>query len=365
MSRQLINRSPDLKRLRDEGYEVELRSNHLLVHSVPYVNARCEIARGTLVSDLTLAGEVTTRPGNHIAYFIGDHPCRVDGVEIPQIKHGSSVTALAPDITVSHSFSNKPSSGYQDYYEKMIRYIEIIVAHAVSIDPSVTARTFRVIESLEEDSPFVYLDTASSRAGIGALSERLAAPKVAIVGLGGTGSYVLDLLAKTPVREIHLFDGDLFLQHNAFRSPGAAPLDVLKHQPSKVAYFRDVYSKMHRGIVVHEGYVSEADVQELQGFDFVFLCIDKGSVKKPIIEGLQASSTPFIDVGMGIHVVEGSGELLGVCRVTTSSEAKMDHVSRRISFSEEQLDDAYARNIQIADLNALNAALAVMTCSPI
>ena len=55
------------------------------------------------------------------------------------------------------------------------------------------------------------------------------------MGLGGTGSYVLDLVAKTPVWEIHLFDGDAFLQHNAFRSPGAPSLDELEAQPPKAA----------------------------------------------------------------------------------------------------------------------------------
>lgn len=37
MQSALISRSPDLLRLRDEGYEVEVRSGHLLVHNVPYV----------------------------------------------------------------------------------------------------------------------------------------------------------------------------------------------------------------------------------------------------------------------------------------------------------------------------------------
>jgi hypothetical protein len=35
---------------------------------------------------------------------------------------------------------------------------------------------------------------------------------------------VLDFTAKTHVKEIHLFDGDTFFQHNAFRAPGAANL---------------------------------------------------------------------------------------------------------------------------------------------
>ena len=80
---------------------------------------------------------------------------------------------------------------------------------------------------------FRYMDTASGRAGIGAISEQLATGPVAIVGLGGTGSYILDLVAKTPVREIHLFDGDRFGQHNAFRSPGAPHIDTLRQTPPK------------------------------------------------------------------------------------------------------------------------------------
>ncbi|WP_318271316.1 ThiF family adenylyltransferase [Sphingobacterium cellulitidis] len=46
---------------------------------------------------------------------------------------------------------------------------------------------------------------------------KLERQKIAIIGLGGTGAYILDMVAKTPVKEIHLFDGDSFDQHNAFR----------------------------------------------------------------------------------------------------------------------------------------------------
>jgi hypothetical protein len=360
MSQLLINRSPDLKRLRDEGYEIEVRSNHLLVHSVPYMNAKGVVARGTLVSPLTLAGDVTTRPTDHIAYFIGEHPCRNDKTLIPQIKHQSNRSQLATDVCIDHSFSNKPVEGYANYYEKMTRYIEIISSYAIFFDPTLTARTFKVVESKESSSPFVYVDTASSRSGIGAISEKLALSKIAIVGLGGTGSYILDLLAKTPVKEIHLFDGDVFLQHNSFRSPGAASLDDLLAQPSKVQYFKNTYSKMHKNIIAHEGFVTEANVNNLEGFDFVFLSIDKGAVKKLIIEELQKNRIPFIDVGMGIEVSEDSGALLGICRVTTNSALKSDHILKRISLSDAADDGVYGSNIQVADLNALNAVLAVI-----
>jgi hypothetical protein len=55
MSATLISRSPELKRLQDEGYEVEIREAHLLIGHVPYVTERRTVAYGTLVSTLTLA----------------------------------------------------------------------------------------------------------------------------------------------------------------------------------------------------------------------------------------------------------------------------------------------------------------------
>jgi tRNA A37 threonylcarbamoyladenosine dehydratase len=79
--------------------------------------------------------------------------------------------------------------------------------------------------------------------------------RLALVGLGGTGSYVLDFVAKTPVSEIHLYDKDPFLQHNAFRAPGAPSLAELEAQTPKATWFKDIYSKMHSGIVDHPVYI--------------------------------------------------------------------------------------------------------------
>jgi hypothetical protein len=360
MSHELISRSADLRQLQDEGYEVEVRSNHLLIHSVPYLNSRGVVGRGTLVSDLTLAGDVTTTPGNHVAWFVGEHPCQKDGREIPQIKHTSQSTQLAQDIVVNHSFSNKPAQGYANYHQKMTRYIDIVSAPAQSVDPTATARTFKPVAASPEQSVFEYLDTASSRAGILAVSDKLKTSRVAIVGLGGTGSYVLDLVAKTPVREIHLFDADAFLQHNAFRAPSAASLDDLTRRPSKVAYFRALYSRMRRGIVAHEEHVSEENVEVLLGFDFVFLCLDHGSAKKLIVDRLSTGAMSFIDVGIGVEMVPESLALWAICRVTTSTPDKREHFSQRVSFADNDSDNPYDKNIQVADLNALNAALAVI-----
>jgi len=360
MSHQLIDRSADLKRLRDEGYDIEIKASHLLVKDVPYVNSSKDVKRGILVSTLTLSGDVTVRPDTHVAHFIGDYPCNQDGSEVSQIRNSSGKLKLGEDLEVDHTFSAKPvpTGYYEDYHAKMTNYVAILSGPAQMHNPGATAKTFPVIEPGEEESVFNYIDTASSRAGINAVTKKLGPGKIAIIGLGGTGSYVLDLVAKTPVKEIHLFDGDIFLQHNAFRSPGAPSIDELRTKPPKAAFLKERYSKMHRGIVAHDVNVDGNNIERLRGMNFVFLCIDRGGAKKLILEKLEEFAISFIDVGMGVYMAEDS--LAGVLRVTSSTPEKRGHVGNRISFSDGERNNEYERNIQIADLNALNAALAVI-----
>lgn len=346
--------------MRDEGYDIEIRSGRfLLLKSVPYVNAECQIRRGVLVTPLTLAGDATTAPADHVVMFIGEHPCREDGTPIPSIRHSSSRETLDRGLVVDHRFSNKAATGPdKDFYEKMVRYVTIISGYAQVIDPTATAKVNRFVEPDDDDSVFVYADTASSNDGIAAMSRKLEISSVAIIGLGGTGSYVLDLVAKTPVKNIHLFDGEPLLQHNAFRCPGAAPIEVLRAIPDKVEYLKNQYAKMHKGIVPHPEFIDPGNIEELRGINFVFLCLDKGGVKKVIVERLLEWRIPFVDATMGVDVDQ---EMLGgVLTVTTVTAGKNDHVDRRIQFSDANPDDDYSRNVQIADLNALNAALAVI-----
>lgn len=358
MSQRLISHSPDLKRLREEGYFIEIQGGLLLLREVPYVNAQRQVRTATLISSLTMAGDVTCRPDTHVAYFDGEFPCNADGTPIHQIANQSGDVNLGHGVTARHTFSSKPASGYTDYYEKMTTYATIISAPAAVLQPGVSARTFRVPDE-EENSVFNYIETASDRAGIGALTQRLAIEKVGIIGLGGTGSYILDLIAKTPVRDIHPFDNDPFLQHNAFRAPGAPSIDELREAPRKVDYLAGVYSKMHRGIVPHAVAIGADNLHLLEGLSFVFICIDGGAVKRQIIQKLEALGVSFIDVGMGLELVDGS--LGGILRVTASTPDKREHVHQgRIDFEGSGEDNIYASNIQVADLNALNAVLAVI-----
>jgi hypothetical protein len=61
---------------------------------------------------------------------------------------------------------------------------------------------------------------------------------------------------------------------------------------------------------------------------------------------------------MGVELHDGA--LGGVLRMTAATPARGDHASARIPFADDAGGDDYSSNIQIADLNALNAALAVI-----
>lgn len=356
MSRLLIARSPDLQQLRNEGFDLEVRAGYLLIKDVPYVSSTREVKRGTLISALELNGDQTARPSNHVAMWTGEHPCHHDGRIIAAITNPNQSQDLGNEIRADYTFSAKAT--YRNYHHKMTTYIGRITGEAQAIDPTVTANTFPVIEAEEEESVFRYLDTATSRVGIGALNERLSNQKIAIVGLGGTGSYVLDLVTKSCVQEIHLFDGDVFSQHNAFRSPGAASIGELQAKPPKVTYLAEIYGKMRRGIHAYEVFV-DGETAALREMNFVFLCLDRGSAKKAIVKSLVEWGIPFVDVGMGILRAQDS--LTGLLRVTCFVPGGEMAVLGRINYSDGNLpENEYSTNIQIAELNALNAALAVV-----
>ena len=358
MSHQLISLSPDLKRLRDEGYEIQVHGGYLLIHHVPYVNSNRQVKFGILISELNLINQhKTAKPNNHVIYFSGEHPCNQDGTIITQIQHGGQGANVAPGITINFSFSNKPAAGYDDYYHKITRYADIISAPAKSLDSTVTERTFKVIADDSQDAVFNYIDTNSSRASIMHLNAKFAGQKIAIIGLGGTGSYILDLVAKTAVSEIHLFDGDLFHLHNAFRSPGAPTNEQLERQMKKVAYFFEIYSRLHKHIIPHDAYIVEDNVSILDGMSFVFISVDRNSIRKILIDYLLQKQIPFIDVGLGVNIIDDN--LIGTLRVTSGTKLKSDHLANRISLVDNDNND-YAPNIQIADLNCLNATLAVI-----
>lgn len=367
MSAKAINLNPDLKHLRDMGYELEIKGAHAIVYNVPYLDENLSIQYGTLISSLNMRGDIVQYEKNgsaHVMYFQGTHPYCANGQPMSGIVLQTLRSMTIGEITVNFSFSNKPAGGYNNYYEKFVRYITILQSEAQAFDPTVTAATFKRIAEDDDCSLFVYADTNSSRAAISDISDKLKNQKIGIIGLGGTGSYVLDQIAKTPVSEIHLYDGDLFCQHNAFRAPGAPDKSVLEASQNKTDYFADIYGHMHKGITSHPVFVTEKNIEELSSLDFVFLCMDTGEHKRIIINKLTEHCIAFIDTG--IDISEHKRMLLGTARTTscclgdTVTDIDREIIQNNISFDAITDDDLYKSNIQTAELNAFCALMAVI-----
>lgn len=336
-----------------------MHSGCLVAHALPYLNAAKEVVYGKLVVKLNLASdEKLLEPADHVAYFAGEIPCDYHGAQMTHLIAQSNAIELG-GITVHHMLSRKRTSGkYRDYHELITTYVDLICTPAEAVDARAKAKSFPVIEAADDESVFHYADTASSRAEIDAVTKKLAVKKLAIVGGGGTGSYVLDLVAKTPVGEIHVFDGDKFSQHNAFRSPGSASKEELRKELQKVDYLHRKYSMMHRHIIPHDYFISEANVEELHDMDFVFICIDRVGPKKLLIEKLHEWGLPFVEVGMGVDLI--AAKLTGIVRTVTSTPENKQSAIENIPLTDDNENNEYAKNIQIADLNALNASLAVI-----
>jgi tRNA A37 threonylcarbamoyladenosine dehydratase len=183
--------------------------------------------------------------------------------------------------------------------------------------------------------------------------------RIAIVGLGGTGAYILDQLAKLPIQEIHLFDPDTFNQHNAFRAPGAASLEQLKSKPKKVDYLKAMYEPMRSGIIAHAVPIDESNITLVSNMNFVFMAFDGGPAKAALISHLTAHNIPFIDVGMGLQ--EKNGQLVGQVRMSSITVDNQDKATNQsfIPCSDPE-ENEYDFNVQVADMNALNALLAVI-----
>lgn len=239
---------------------------------------------------------------DHQVFFAGSTPHGLDGRPIPNL--GGSLTQLALseaciDVVVQRSFSNKPriSGKFTDFFDKIESYVGIISGPAMDLH-NANPYTFRVSEGTAPNSVFNFNDTLTSRAEITDLSAKFANDVIAIIGLGGTGAYVLDFLVKTAVREIRAFDLDLLHVHNAFRSPGR--LEAAELGKPKAEIYHSRYDSFRTGLSIQRKFVDASCTTDLEGVTFAFVCVDKGSSRSVVFDLLLEKGIPFIDVGMGV-----------------------------------------------------------------
>lgn len=362
MFQKLVSRNPDLGRLVERGYAVAFDSNCLVVRDIPYLDAAGSLHTGAIVSKLVFVDEALVEQDDHQIYFAGGHPHQLDGAPITNLAGGPTTIQLSEacaDVVVQRSFSNKPKAEgkFADFEAKIDSYVSIISGPAIERHLGTTPYTYRVSETFEPDPIFKFQDTLTSRAQIGDLNAGFAGERIAVIGLGGTGAYLLDLLVRTPVPEIRAFDRDTYHVHTAFRSPGRLATEELG--TAKASVYRARYDNFRHGLRVEATYIDENTADRLDDITFAFVCVDKGSSRGGIFDVLISRNIPFIDVGMGLNRKHGPiGGMLRATYYPADEGAPMR--DRQLADLSDAADEIYRSNVQIGELNALNACLALI-----
>ncbi len=297
MFQKLVSHNEDIRRLVDKGYAVSFDSNCLIVRDILYLNEKLERQVGAIVTKLVFTDPDHVMQEDHQIFFAGSHPHNIDGSPIANLGGGATTLALseaAADVVVQRQFSNKPRENGQlvpfaDFFAKIESYVGIISGPAIAKHGG-SVLTFRSVEKVADDSVFKIHDTLTSRAEITDLAAKFKDEIVAIIGLGGTGAYLLDFLVKTPVKEIRGFDVDPFHVHNAFRSPGR--FDDAEFKRSKAEVYQGRYDNFRHGLKLTAKFVDASCADDLDGVTFAFVCVDKGSSRASIFDLLISKNQP-------------------------------------------------------------------------
>lgn len=365
MYRKLAAHNADIKQLVDRGYAVAVDSKHLVIRDVFFLDADRALKRGAIVTKLEYMNNDEVKQKDHQIFFAGGHPHNADGSPISNLGGGPvsvPLSAASADVVVERSFSNKRSVngelvGFDNFFDKIEHYVGLFTGPARAVHgDAANPLTYNVKQSEDEESVFKIHDTLTSRAEITELSRKFKDEIIAVIGLGGTGSYVLDYLVPTPVKEIRGFDADPYHVHNAFRSPGR--FEHSEFKKAKAEVYQGRYENFRHGLKLSAKRIDATCGKDLDGVTFAFVCVDKGSSRLEIFKLLIAKGIPFIDVGMDLG--RKRGPLDGLLRVSyfskENAQARMDMGVAELA---DDPGDEYRDSIQIGELNALNAALAV------
>ena len=260
--------------------------------------------------------------------------------------------------------------GSQDSPEDDASPRDVIHRYAKQIVGAVLAAGNHEPAAIAAQGPFKIPNTFEARAGIGWVQDRIRDQRIAIVGLGGTGAYVLDLLAKTPVSEIHLLDADDVDWHNFMRAPGAPTEDEIASRHAgpfrKVDYYHSKYGSLREGIHAHAVRVDSstmfAEFLSAYPVDYAFVCIDQqkdsDSPRQDVVyAALSEAGVPFIDSGVSITLDNCTvGGAVTTGAYAAGSLAWQDGVPN----ARVHGDLPGYRNVQLPEVNALAASLAVM-----
>ena len=358
---ELASHNLFIKDLEELGYHVGFVGGYLVIYGLPYLDQDGALQHGDWACPLDLNEAVIDVPKHHQAWWRGIRPHDRSKRQLSLGAAPHSVT-VAPDLVMDFAFSfkllneNGDKREYLSFEEKARTYLDAITAPALAAFPDATPLRGIAINAAAQDSPLRFPDTMSASYHMNDISALLRGKKVAIIGLGGTGAYILDFIARTHLARIALFDDDKVHVHTIFRIPGFIPRAIGE---LKVAALARQYNQWHAGIDAIPERITPENIERLAEFDFVFVSVDDGPSRLLIVDWLSARGIPYVDCGMGLN--RSTIGLCGVVRITgTDRKAFETNVNSAYLPTENAKADEYRKQAQITELNAFNAIMAVI-----
>lgn len=352
---------PHIQRLVEEGHEVTIDGGYLIVDRIPYVTSARQIAWGALICPYRNVDAVPQLDNDHQCWFTGAMPHCADGTSLEFPLNSRKEAQTVAGRPVQMRFSNKPEpigDFFDNHYNKVTHYIRKLSRHARDIDPAVSATSVGSYRRREVPSVFHYANDAIALGGLDGIADKLRLRRVCIVGVGGTGSYLLDALTKEEIEHIDLYDHDVIEPKNPFRMPGAMSREDAYAGHNKAHWLASRYAAMRTGLTGHALRIDTDNVTELAGADFVFIAVDHGPSRGVIARFLVGQRIPFIDVGIGVDKRADVAALIARARVTLVTP-ETAHLVDELPTADDSAEAVY-NNIQVLEINALNAMLAVI-----
>lgn len=357
---ELASHNPFIEDLDASGYQADFVGGYFVLCGLPYLNKDGELKYGDWVSPLDLDGAVIDPPKDHQAWWRGARPHDQSKREL-RLGGGPAQVTVTEGFVTDYSFSFKLHENgvmrvYKSFEEKVQTYLDAITAPAMAAYPEASPLRGIEIKAAAQGSPLRFPDTMSARYNMNDISSLLRRKKVAIIGLGGTGSYILDFLARTHLERIALFDDDKVHVHTIFRMPGFVPRAIGNR---KVDALAQQYGQWHAGIDPVPERITPENIERLSDFDFVFVSVDDGPSRRQIVDWLSAKGIPYVDCGMGLD--RSLVGLSGFVRITgIDRKAFESNVGTAYLPVQNAKDNEYRKQAQITEFNALNAVMAVI-----
>jgi molybdopterin/thiamine biosynthesis adenylyltransferase len=133
--------------------------------------------------------------------------------------------------------------------------------------------------------------------------EVLKSLRVAIVGLGGGGSHIVQQLAHIGVGNLSIFDFDRVEDTNLNRLVGATEADV-KSNTLKTEVARRLVSGVDSSInITNFDCPWQEKATHLRHCDFIFGCVDRFAERRDLETAARRYLIPYIDIGMDVHEI--------------------------------------------------------------